>query len=72
MNPWSEMIMNKERKSKSAPLSGRQIVKIILGILIFGILMGIRTEMHYAWLRIACAGCAGAALGFAIVSFRRR
>ena len=64
--------MNGEQKSKSTPLSGRQIVNIVLGILAFGLLMAIRAEMHTHWLRIACAGLAGAALGFSLVSIWRR
>lgn len=63
--------MNGKQKGKPASLSSRHIVNIVLGILAFGLLMAIRAEMHSHWLRIACAGLAGAALGFSLVSIRR-
>ena len=53
-------------------MSGEQIAQLIFGIVLFGVLMGLRTELHSLWLRMLVAGCAGAALAIFVLPLRRR
>jgi len=64
--------MNEEQKSKPPRLSGGQIAQLIAGIILFGVLMGLRTEVQSVWLRMLVAAGAGTALAIAMLSVRRR
>ena len=46
-------------------------VVIGLCILAFGVFMGIRNEFEQLWVRMVCAGCAGAVLGVALYMAQR-
>jgi hypothetical protein len=64
--------MDQERKNKPEHISGRQVAILVSGVLIFGLLMALRADMHSVWLRILCAGCAGAVLGLSLVYLKKR
>lgn len=45
---------------------------VIVGIIVFGLLMGAREAFHSGWARAAVAGCAFAVLTLALACPRRR
>jgi len=52
-------------------LSSAQIFKLVAGIVVFGVLMGIRTEFEQVWVRALVAACAGGILGWALLQARK-
>jgi len=48
-----------------------RILKIVTGVVAFGVLMSIRTEADQMWVRAALAACAGGALAVALLSATR-
>ena len=44
-----------------------QILKLIIGIVIFGVLMGLRSEFEQTWVRMPVSGFAGGVLGWALL-----
>jgi hypothetical protein len=64
--------MSDETKPKPPGLSSGQILKLVMGILVFGALMGIRPAFEQMWLRTLVAACAGGVLGWALLQARRR
>lgn len=52
-------------------MSSGQIIKLVVGIVIFGVLMGIRTEFEQVWMRALVAACAGGVLGWAVLQARK-
>lgn len=52
-------------------MSSSQIIKLIVGIVFFGVLMDIRTEFEQVWLRALVAACAGGILGWAVLQARK-
>ncbi len=62
--------MNDDTAGKPSGLSSGQIFKLVLGIVVFGVLMGVRMELQQVWMRALVAGCAGAALGWAVIQAR--
>jgi len=47
------------------------IIAIVLCIIAFGVLMGIRGEYEQQWLQTVIAGCAGAFLGVALYQAKK-
>ncbi len=64
--------MDQDQKDKPPRMSGEQIAQLIFGIVLFGVLMGLRTEFQSLWLRMLVAGCAGAVLAIFVLPLRRR
>ncbi len=62
--------MNNETAGKPSGLSPGQIFKLVLGIVVFGVLMGVRMELQQVWLRALVAAGAGAVLGWAVIQAR--
>ena len=56
---------------KPPGLSSRQILKLVLGIVVFGVLMGVRPEFEQMWLRALVAACAGGVLAWALLQARK-
>ena len=52
-------------------MSSGQIIKLVVGIVVFGVLMGIRTEFEQVWMRALVAACAGGVLGWAVLQARK-
>jgi hypothetical protein len=52
-------------------MTGAQIAQFVFGIILFGVLMGIREEFASIWIRMLVAGCAGAVLGILLLPVRR-
>ena len=64
--------MDEEQKAKPPPMSGDRITRFVFGVILFGILMGIRGEFHSIWVRVLVGACAGAVLGIFVLPFKRR
>ncbi len=64
--------MSTETPEKPPALTTVQILKLLIGILVFGVLMGWRTDFEQPWQRSVVAGCAAAVLGWAILQARSR
>ena len=59
--------MSDDQNQKPSRLTGAQIAKFVLGVVFFGVLMGIRGEFASIWIRMLVAACAGAVLGFFVL-----
>lgn len=55
--------MSDEGNNKSSRMSWSQLLKLIVGIVVFAVLMAIRTESEQVWLRALVAACAGGVFG---------
>jgi hypothetical protein len=63
--------MSEDPKQDAPKVPPVQIARFICGIILFGVLMGARTEFHSFWMRALVAGCAGAALGVFVLPLRK-
>lgn len=64
--------MNEDKAGTPQKLGRRDIARLVLGVVLFGILMGIRPEFPSVWARALVAGCAGGVLALAIVPTEKR
>jgi hypothetical protein len=58
-------------KSTSPIQSNRRILPLILCIVVFGVLMGIREDLPYRWQRIFAAAAAGGIIAVSINNYRK-
>jgi hypothetical protein len=63
--------MNVEGDNNPLRMSSGQIIKLIVGIIVFGVLMGIRTELQQVWMRAFVAACAGGVLGWVVLQAKK-
>jgi len=63
--------MSDDQKHEPPRMTGAQIAQFVFGIILFGVLMGIREEFASIWIRMLVAGCAGAVLGILLLPVRR-
>jgi len=63
--------MNDEGNNKPSHMNSGQIIKLVVGIVVFGVLMGIRPEFEQVWMRALVAACAGGVLGWAVLQARK-
>jgi hypothetical protein len=63
--------MKREKATRRQSLSKVQIVGVVAGVLAFGILMEVRSELEQLWMRALVAACAGGALGWALLQVRK-
>ncbi len=63
-------IMNEEQPGKPAGLRPKQTLKLVIGIVAFGLLMGARTELQSIWVRAVVAACAAGVLVWALSQTR--
>ena len=47
-----------------------RLICLILGIVIFGVLMGVRDDLEFRWQRSVAAACAFIVLGSCVLRFR--
>jgi hypothetical protein len=62
-------------ENENRPSIGRTVAWVCACSVIFGVLMGTRSQFEQAWVQMAVAGCAFAFLGLAIYkvqSYRQR
>ena len=64
--------MDTNEKEKAKPVSAARIVRFVIGVAVFGVLMGMRPEFESRWTRSLVAGIAGAVLAVCILPMRRR
>jgi hypothetical protein len=64
--------MSDDQKEESAKVPVPKAARLICGVILFGTLMGIRTEFHSIWIRALVAGCAFAVLGLLVLPFRKQ
>jgi hypothetical protein len=50
---------------------GFEIVRLVVGIILFAVLMGLREDFHSFWMRAIVAGCAGGAIGIFVLPLRK-
>ena len=58
-------------RNKPPKVPAKEIAGFILGILLFGVFMGLRSDSQSFWVRMLLAGCAGAALGLFVLPLRK-
>jgi hypothetical protein len=63
--------MSGDGTSKPPGLSAGQILKLALGIVVFGVLMGVRTAFESIWIRALVAALAGVVFGWALWQARK-
>jgi len=63
--------MREDEKPEGPKLTAAQIAQFILGIILFGVLMGIRGEFDSVWVRILIAASAGAVLAIIVLPLRK-
>jgi hypothetical protein len=64
--------MSDDQKHEPRRLTGARIARFIVGIIVFGVLMGIRGEFGSIWTRMLVAACAGAVLAVSVVPLWKR
>jgi uncharacterized protein (DUF983 family) len=64
--------MDSDEKEKTETLSPARVARFVIGVVVFGVLMGMRTEFESHWTRSLVAGLAGAVLAICILPMRRR
>jgi len=64
--------MDTNDKDKTEPLSAARVVRFVIGIVVFGGLMGMRPEFESHWTRSLVAGIAAAILALCMLPMRRR
>ncbi len=64
--------MDTNEKEKSESVSPARVVRFVIGVVVFGVLMGMRSEFESHWTRSLVAGIAGAVLAICILPMRRR
>ncbi len=63
--------MSDDQKQEAPKVPPAQIARFICGIILFGVLMGMRVEFTSVWVRMLIAGCAGAVLGIFVLPLRK-
>jgi hypothetical protein len=63
--------MSDDQKPKAPSVPASQIVRLIIGMVLFGVLMGLREDFQSVWMRMLIAGCAGGAIGIFILPLRK-
>jgi len=63
--------MSEDQKQEAPKVPPVQIARFICGIILFGVLIGMRGEFHSFWMRALVAGCAGAVLGIFVLPLRK-
>ena len=59
-----------DEQNKPPSVPAKDIAGFVLGIILFGVFMGLRTESQSVWVRMLLAGCAGTALGSFVLPLR--
>ena len=63
--------MSDDQNQEAPKVPPAQIVRFIFGIILFGVLMGMRGEFDSIWVRMLIAVCAGAVLGICVLPLRK-
>jgi hypothetical protein len=63
--------MSNGAKIEAPAVPPAQIVRFVIGIILFGVLMGVKEEFHSIWIRMLLAGCAGGVLGVFVIPLRK-
>ena len=64
--------MDTNEKEEPEPVSTARVVTFVIGVVVFGVLMGMRPEFGSHWTRCLFAGIAGAVLAACTLPMRRR
>jgi hypothetical protein len=64
--------MDTNDKEKTEPLSVSRVIRFMTGVIVFGVLMGMRPEFESRWARSLVAGIAAAVLAICMLPMRRR
>ena len=63
--------MREDQKAEAPKVPPVQIARFICGLILFGVLMGMRGEFESFWMRALVAGCAGAVLAILVLPVRK-
>ena len=64
--------MDINEKEKTEPVTTDRVVRFVIGVVVFGVLMGMRPDFESRWVRSLVAGIAAAVLAICILPMRRR
>jgi uncharacterized protein (DUF983 family) len=64
--------MDTNEKERSQSLSPARVVRFVVGVVVFALLMGMRSEFESHWVRSLVAGIAGGVFAICILPMRRR
>ena len=64
--------MEEKHSNSSQNMSRGELIRCIVGVIILGMLLGLREEFHGLWLRILVAAFAGASLGIFVLPIVHR
>jgi uncharacterized protein (DUF983 family) len=64
--------MNTNEQAGSKSVSPARVIRFVIGVIVFGLLMGMRSEFESHWTRSLVAVIASAVLGICILPMRRR
>jgi hypothetical protein len=60
-----------DEKQEAPKVPPAEIARFICGIILFGVLMGMRGEFASFWVRVLVAACASAVLGIFVLPLRK-
>jgi hypothetical protein len=63
--------MSNDQNEERPRLTRAQIAQFVVGVILFGVLMGIRGEFDSIWIRMLVAACAGAIFGIFVLPLRK-
>lgn len=63
--------MSDDQKQEAPKVPLVQIARLLIGIILFGGLMGLREEFDSIWIRMIVAGCAGGVLALFVLPLRK-
>ncbi len=63
--------MNDDPNEKPSSWPAERLVRFLVGMIVFGGLMGVRGEFHSVWVRALIAGIAGGTFAIVVLPFQK-
>jgi hypothetical protein len=64
--------MDTNKNEKTEPVGTARVFRFVIGVVVFGVLMGVWPEFGSVWTRSLVAGIAGAVLGACVLPVWKR
>ena len=71
VKPKSPKFMSDDQKPEPPRVPAAQIARLIIGIVLFGVIMGLRDEFTSVWMRALVAACAGGVIGIFVLPLKK-